>query len=222
MSVARPAWLLTLALLACTEPVLIPDPDRRDRDKDTETERPLPINCETCKSCDLAQDCGRNEACLRGLCIPIVCGDGIVAGPEECEDNNDDDRDFCIRCRWASCGDGKLSAHEECEIGLGGGRRAWTSATCHRVSCERALYNPCVNDLDCPGLSHCLHGLCSPSAHGSCPQIPEFDAEEILGVCYLRCNEDGACPPRLTCATDGHCLTDEDDAVSTDLNEYHR
>lgn len=213
MSLARPAWLLSLALLGCTEPVLIPE--ARNRDEDPSSERPLSIDCEDCKSCSRAQDCRRDEQCAHGLCIPIKCGDGVVAGHEECDDGNDDERDSCIRCRHARCGDGKLSAHEECEVGLG----AWTSVTCNRLSCERVLYSPCDRAVDCPGIVQCLHGVCTPSAYGSCPVIPDFEVEEIRETCYVLCNEDGACPPRLTCAADGHCLTDAADAVAAELNE---
>lgn len=213
------AWAAVSLLLACTEPVLIPDV--REGDVSSESERPLTIDCRDCKSCATSRECKRNEECVSRQCIPIVCGDRIVSHPEECDDGNTNELDACIRCKKARCGDGKLSEHEECEVGLGGGQRAWTSATCNRLACERVLYNPCTRELDCPALSHCRLGLCTPSAYGSCPQIPDFEVEEVGGYCYVRCNDDGACPPRLSCARDGRCLNIEDDAARTNLNEAY-
>ncbi len=47
-----------------------------------------------------------------------VCGDGIVEGPEECDDANGDNTDSCVSCRNATCGDGFIqSGVEECDDG---------------------------------------------------------------------------------------------------------
>ncbi|HIE72357.1 MAG TPA: DUF4215 domain-containing protein, partial [Planctomycetes bacterium] len=38
---------------------------------------------------------------------PLSCGDGIVAGDEQCDDGNINDRDGCTNaCELARCGDG--------------------------------------------------------------------------------------------------------------------
>jgi len=48
---------------------------------------------------------------------PIVCGDGVVEGDEECDDGNLADDDACLsNCDLASCGDGVVrSGVEECD-----------------------------------------------------------------------------------------------------------
>jgi cysteine-rich repeat protein len=47
-----------------------------------------------------------------------VCGDGVAAGGEECDDGNNTDDDLCTNaCVVARCGDGKLQQGEECDDG---------------------------------------------------------------------------------------------------------
>ncbi len=48
---------------------------------------------------------------------PIVCGDGVTEGDEECDDGNVVDEDACLsNCRVASCGDGVIHGGvEECD-----------------------------------------------------------------------------------------------------------
>ncbi|WAS97360.1 DUF4215 domain-containing protein [Nannocystis punicea] len=49
---------------------------------------------------------------------PAVCGDGIVAPSEPCDDGNDDDTDDCVDCQPAECGDGFVHAGvEQCDDG---------------------------------------------------------------------------------------------------------
>ncbi len=44
------------------------------------------------------------------------CGDGVVEGDEECDDQNDDATDDCIACVQATCGDGFVqSGVEDCD-----------------------------------------------------------------------------------------------------------
>ena len=59
------------------------------------------------------------------------CGDGIVNGPESCDDGNDDNSDACLRvddgngglrCVLAQCGDGFVrEGVEECDNGTNNG-----------------------------------------------------------------------------------------------------
>ncbi|MDC0716288.1 DUF4215 domain-containing protein [Nannocystis bainbridge] len=50
--------------------------------------------------------------------VPPVCGDGVVAGDEQCDDGNDDELDACKSdCTPTTCGDGVLQAGEACDDG---------------------------------------------------------------------------------------------------------
>ncbi|MBO6935652.1 MAG: DUF4215 domain-containing protein [Deltaproteobacteria bacterium] len=65
-------------------------------------------------------------------CTPVVCGDGVVSGNEECDDDNTADTDGCSAtctvesgfvcddsepstCRATVCGDGVIEGDEECD-----------------------------------------------------------------------------------------------------------
>lgn len=46
------------------------------------------------------------------------CGDGVIEGPEECEDGNTDSNDGCSStCMTEICGDGIVQTSEECDDG---------------------------------------------------------------------------------------------------------
>src|SRR5690606_36569305 len=47
-----------------------------------------------------------------------VCGDGVQAGAEECDDGNEDGTDSCVQCRNARCGDSQVqNGVEACDDG---------------------------------------------------------------------------------------------------------
>jgi cysteine-rich repeat protein len=52
-----------------------------------------------------------------GLPGDLVCGDGLVASPETCDDANNADNDGCSASCQVECGDGILNALEECDDG---------------------------------------------------------------------------------------------------------
>jgi MYXO-CTERM domain-containing protein len=59
----------------------------------------------------------QNEAIIR-IPTPQCCGDGVVEGDEECDDDNHDSTDSCVACVAAVCGDGFQQAGvEECDDG---------------------------------------------------------------------------------------------------------
>lgn len=96
--------------------------------------------------CRVDDDCnavpaavGKAVACVDGYC-GVVCGDGVVAGPEACDDGNDAVTDACIACEVAYCGDGFTQAGVEacddaddddedgcirCEVAVCGDRSVW-------------------------------------------------------------------------------------------------
>jgi uncharacterized repeat protein (TIGR02543 family) len=61
----------------------------------------------------------RQEGVIRIVPPPPVCGDGVVAGDEECDDgaaNSDAEPNACrTDCRLPSCGDGVVDDGEECD-----------------------------------------------------------------------------------------------------------
>jgi cysteine-rich repeat protein len=75
-------------------------------------------------SCDQAKDgtpCGEADRvmhCLFNACVRNACGDGILAGSEECDDGDEADADGCsARCTLEACGNGIKDPGEECDDG---------------------------------------------------------------------------------------------------------
>lgn len=53
-----------------------------------------------------------------GTAGPSMCGDGMVEGDEECDDENENPRDACTNeCTMPACGDGVVQDDEECDDG---------------------------------------------------------------------------------------------------------
>ena len=59
-------------------------------------------------TCDDGNSCTVSEKCSSGLCIGVdvycggICGDGIVASAEQCDDGNNNAGDCCYNCRFES------------------------------------------------------------------------------------------------------------------------
>jgi cysteine-rich repeat protein len=49
--------------------------------------------------------------------VPHVCGDGVVEGPETCDDSNTGSGDGCDAACQLECGNGNLDAGEDCDDG---------------------------------------------------------------------------------------------------------
>jgi hypothetical protein len=149
--------------------------------------------------CDDHDDCpGALNVCLAsGTCAENTCGDGVVAGSEECDDDNSTTTDACADCQVAECGDGYVqSGVEECDPNASG----WSTTTCDDDDCEIRVYVRC-NGSDNPCESYgCNVGGCAPSCAQPCPTVPGWP---IAGCgfhngCQLRC-VDGDCPFGMVC-----------------------
>ncbi|HEV3189475.1 MAG TPA: hypothetical protein VGY54_03205 [Polyangiaceae bacterium] len=74
---------------------------------------------------------------VRGA-VPVLCGDGIVHSPEECDDgaSNGTCGDKCSSiCKLHWCGDGVVDTGEECDLGCANGAAGSAcSSTCKTVS----------------------------------------------------------------------------------------
>jgi len=66
--------------------------------------------------------------------VPVDCGDGVVEGPEQCDDGSTNGTcgDKCSSiCRLHWCGDGVVDPGEQCDLGCGNGAAGSTcSSTC--------------------------------------------------------------------------------------------
>jgi len=77
-----------------------------------------------CSPCDDGLACSESSDCLSDVCLDercqeAMCGDGVINGLEECDDENQVDEDACTNgCQAAGCGDGIVwRGQEECDGG---------------------------------------------------------------------------------------------------------
>lgn len=77
-----------------------------------------------CDNAPLGMPCGKRGSqmyCIAQVCVRNVCGDGVKAELEECDDGNQRDGDACsAQCRSAGasvCGNGKVELAEACDDG---------------------------------------------------------------------------------------------------------
>jgi uncharacterized repeat protein (TIGR01451 family)/MYXO-CTERM domain-containing protein len=69
-------------------------------------------------ACDADFDCPAEHICAGYACIPVGCGDGLLASNETCDDGNTLDGDGCdSNCTPTSCGNGIQTAGEGCDDG---------------------------------------------------------------------------------------------------------
>ncbi|MFT3922994.1 MAG: DUF4215 domain-containing protein [Myxococcales bacterium] len=110
---ARFATLGALCLMvsACGDD---PQPSKHDGGME-----PVP-GPDMCAAADAGTPCGEGQFCVDHQCLPNVCGDGVLAGHEECDDGNQLVGDGCSpSCLLAplGCGDGVVQLDEECDDG---------------------------------------------------------------------------------------------------------
>jgi cysteine-rich repeat protein len=125
-AIGRVWWFLPV-LVACTQDsgIELPKPMQSDEASVTlpdDAGPPLP-DADRVAECDQAPEgtpCGESgEHCVLGVCAGNLCGDGVTAGDEQCDDGNDLDGDTCTAdCRLGYvCRDGRLDPGEECDDG---------------------------------------------------------------------------------------------------------
>lgn len=122
MTITRPLLMaLCCVLCACV------DPARLDVPRQDSGMPPIPPE-DVIAACDQAVDgtpCGaatEDKHCVFGACSDNVCGDGVPAFGEQCDDGNDIDSDSCnTRCvvtvASERCGNGHTDDGEECDDG---------------------------------------------------------------------------------------------------------
>ncbi len=110
---------------------------------------------------------------------PAVCGDGVVAGEEECDEGeaNSELPDACRPdCREPVCGDGIVDSSEECDDG---NTDDFDDCSLCRLSAGQCIL--CAEDADCGRAVD----RCSPVLEGR--------------ACLLGCRDDADCPENSTC-----------------------
>jgi cysteine-rich repeat protein len=96
--------------------------------------------------CDQAADgtsCGDARHCIFGVCADNLCGDGVRAGQESCDDGNDRDGDGCpSTCQYPGvCRDGEVDEGEECDDGNRVNDDS-CSNSCLKVACGNRRIDP--------------------------------------------------------------------------------
>lgn len=92
--------------------------------------------------------------------VLAVCGDGVVEGAEECDEDSDFCSDTCTRTGFATCGNGTLEGEEECEK-----NSCYRVEACGGVTVDMAM---CVGAEAQPNCSVNESGLCVCSEANSC------------------------------------------------------
>ncbi len=76
--------------------------------------------------CVVDGDCDRGLVCRDDSCQPLVCGDGLIEGPEQCDDTNRRDVDGCdADCTHTEILDIEVAYTRTCALIEGGLVRCW-------------------------------------------------------------------------------------------------
>ena len=135
-----------------------------------------------------------DEGILR-IPTPVCCGDALVEGEEECDDDNNDDTDECVACVNAVCGDGFVWAGmEECDDA-----NADDTDAC--VACANAV---CGDGFVQTGVEECDDGN-------------EEDTDDCVAGCVAASCGDGFVQDGVEACDDGNAV--DDDACANDCTE---
>lgn len=125
--------------------------------------------------------CGTNMVCKGGLCAANVCGDGYVAGTEECDDANQTPGDGCENNCTFSCvstdSTRNCTPADPCN-GQG---------TCNDTTHVCAPGTPLTNGTSCGGNNYCKQGTCTMPVCGNGIVEPGEDCDGGVG-CKADCH----------------------------------
>jgi cysteine-rich repeat protein len=123
----------TAPTTSTTDPTLTTDATETSLTTDPTTEATNADSSSTgdCTSegcpCTVDEDiCGRGLVCRDDTCQPLVCGDGMIEGPEQCEDGNKATGDGCDDdCSYTEILDIQVAYTRTCALIEGGRVRCW-------------------------------------------------------------------------------------------------
>ena len=127
----------------------------------------------------------------------VVCGDGVQAGDEECDDGNPDDDDACLStCVAARCGDGVIEADvEACDDGNPDDSDECL-ATCEAAACGDGVVQTGVEACDDGNLietdacrSTCKAAGCGDGVVEDGVEACDDGNKDNLDSCSNTCNE---------------------------------
>ncbi|MBL9102799.1 MAG: hypothetical protein JNL82_17765 [Myxococcales bacterium] len=155
-----------------------------------------------------------------------VCGDGVVAGDEQCDDGpaNADDAACTAACALATCGDGLLLAgDEQCDDGPANADDAACTAACTLATCGDGHLLAGVEACDDGNLEPgdgCTAACTLESCGDGAVQAPEQcddgdadDTDECLTTCLAAACGDGSVHAGVEACDDGNA--DESDACTS-------
>lgn len=105
-----------LGLLGCGDDA----PNAQSMDPVTVDDDAGALPSDVCERATAGTPCGQGLHCVAGLCVENLCGDGVKAGEELCDDGNQQTGDGCTpscQLRPVTCGDATLDDGEECDDG---------------------------------------------------------------------------------------------------------
>ncbi|HMI90266.1 MAG TPA: hypothetical protein VK509_02830 [Polyangiales bacterium] len=147
-----------------------------------------------CRCRDTADCHSASLVCISGTCATNTCGDGVMAGSEECDlGASNSNTGACTKaCKNARCGDGYTRpVFEECDDGVNSTTGAcpncktakcndgfirsgseecdpraagWNLNSCSNPGCKRILYTDCMQSTECSNAYSCDFGGCTPSS----------------------------------------------------------
>ncbi len=182
------------------------------------------------KFCTEDRDCGYDGCILQDqidpatndvLCTaectkPVICGDGIMQGKEEC-DHEGAGCDDCMLIRPDECGNGiiEMGAGEQCDDGNRAGQDG-CSETCQFET--SVCPGDCFIAFACSEESQNTGEACDPSEVGACPGgFCLMRTECALRCVFGRCG-DGEVDPGEQCDDGRQCLHDPSKACSTHVD----
>jgi len=148
----------------------------------------------------------------------VRCGNGRVEPPEECDDPQDTNGDFCLADCTLACGDGVINAAEKCDVGIPApdpgscptacsssdpcARSTLAGAACSAECQTTAITTPIAGDGCCPPDATAQDDSdCSPACGNGVLEPGETcDTGIVTGF--------GACPTPATCDDQNACSVD--------------
>src|SRR5262245_48235020 len=124
LGLRSPAWVALSALLCLWAGCGDDDDDEADGprfrdsavDGDSGSGKDGGADDEPCPEDAEGESCGGGKYCVHGVCAFNVCGDGVRAGAEACDDGNQRTGDGCdpaCRAESTSCGDAIVNDEAE-------------------------------------------------------------------------------------------------------------